>query len=286
LLTSLNFQPNQLDTNAVNSFRAPNAVGNVAEGEPEANDLGPLEPLDNEPQIADVVELSDESLQLARLENNEGIGGTVEQEITAAAANNLDTGNQLPTDETGAIQENLNNPAAPEATNLAQNPVTDVNAPATLTTEEPLTVRPIEAVSQGPGGGTEAVETPTQNAANTSGAPEAATTGTAATPAAGGAEGGTAGTVSGNENTEEIETETGAGEEELNLEAPAPPEGTENPGTNAVLNSANGTTPAAPADVTEIEPQTPRSEEQVLLQNVGTQLAQVVPPANIISVLG
>jgi hypothetical protein len=289
LLASLATQSNRVDFNAVENFRAPNAVGNAGEEEQTPNAVEPLEPIENEPLGADVVELSDESLQLARLETNEGIVDVVEQEATAAAANALNTGTQLPTDETGAIQENLNNPAAPEGTNVAPNFVTDVNAPTNLTTEQPLTTNPVEAVSQGPRGVTETVEAPAQTNTPATGTtedrtaePQATTTETAANPAAGSV----AGNISGNENTAETETEPGAGEEELNLETPAPPEETGVPGTNAVLNRANGTTPAAPADVTEVSPQTPRSEEQVLLQNVGTQLAQTVPPANIISVLG
>ncbi|MCP5103175.1 MAG: hypothetical protein GY950_07350 [bacterium] len=55
---------------------------------------------------------------------------------------------------------------------------------------------------------------------------------------------------------------------------------------NNILNTTNGLT-VGPA---EIEPNsaedTSRNQQQILLQNVGSQLAQVIPPASVISVLG
>jgi hypothetical protein len=56
--------------------------------------------------------------------------------------------------------------------------------------------------------------------------------------------------------------------------------------TNAVINNANGITQAAPTPAADIAPEDPRNQENIVLQNVGSQLAQTVPPSSIISVLG
>ena len=58
--------------------------------------------------------------------------------------------------------------------------------------------------------------------------------------------------------------------------------------SNEALSRTNqfvvGPTPAN--ESSDVSPETPRNEQQVLLQNVGSQLAQVIPPASVISVLG
>jgi hypothetical protein len=81
-----------------------------------------------------------------------------------------------------------------------------------------------------------------------------------------------------------VETETNTPpENENNLESQAH-RVTE---INNIRDRANGTqeAPAQPFDVSGPQQATP-NQEQILLQNVGTQLAQTVPPASIISVLG
>lgn len=56
---------------------------------------------------------------------------------------------------------------------------------------------------------------------------------------------------------------------------------------NEVLNNINGLAGTAPVTGTEQESaENVRSQQQLLLQNVGTQLAQAVPPPSIISILG
>lgn len=85
--------------------------------------------------------------------------------------------------------------------------------------------------------------------------------------------------------TEGVETTGGAVTTEL--ENPTPSEVQENQaGLNAVIKNANGMTPeATAAGGAENVSESIRSEEQILMQNVGTQLAQIVPPPNIVSVL-
>jgi hypothetical protein len=56
--------------------------------------------------------------------------------------------------------------------------------------------------------------------------------------------------------------------------------------TNAVINNANGITQAAPTPAADIAPENPRNQQNIVLQNVGSQIAQTVPPSSIISVLG
>ncbi len=56
--------------------------------------------------------------------------------------------------------------------------------------------------------------------------------------------------------------------------------------SNAVINNTNGITQAAPTPAADIAPEDPRNQENIVLQNVGSQLAQTVPPSSIISVLG
>jgi hypothetical protein len=55
---------------------------------------------------------------------------------------------------------------------------------------------------------------------------------------------------------------------------------------NAILNNATGLAPAAAAAEIDIAPESPRNEQQTLLQNVGSQMAQAIPPSSIISLLG
>lgn len=55
---------------------------------------------------------------------------------------------------------------------------------------------------------------------------------------------------------------------------------------NSILNSANGVPSETPPNATEQAGETRQYNQQVLLQNVTTQLAQTVPPANVVSVLG
>lgn len=69
-------------------------------------------------------------------------------------------------------------------------------------------------------------------------------------------------------------------------EIPNPEAQVNQAGLNAVFNNANGLTPEATAAAgAENVSESVRSEEQILLQNVGTQLAQIVPPPSVVSVL-
>jgi hypothetical protein len=56
--------------------------------------------------------------------------------------------------------------------------------------------------------------------------------------------------------------------------------------SNVVINNNNGITQAAPTPAADIAPENPRNQQNIVLQNVGTQIAQTVPPSSIISVLG
>jgi archaellum component FlaD/FlaE len=55
---------------------------------------------------------------------------------------------------------------------------------------------------------------------------------------------------------------------------------------NTVVNNVSGLAQPVSAPEENQAPQALRNEEQIQLQNVGTQLAQIVPPSSIISVLG
>lgn len=55
---------------------------------------------------------------------------------------------------------------------------------------------------------------------------------------------------------------------------------------DAALNNANTFTEGAAVTNTEGAPEAQRNEQQALLQNVGSQLAQVIPPSSILSVIG
>jgi hypothetical protein len=55
---------------------------------------------------------------------------------------------------------------------------------------------------------------------------------------------------------------------------------------NEALNRENQVPGGTNPENSELSPETSRNEQQILLQNVGSQLAQVVPNASIISVLG
>jgi hypothetical protein len=55
---------------------------------------------------------------------------------------------------------------------------------------------------------------------------------------------------------------------------------------NAALNNANTFTEGAAVTNTEGAPEAQQNEQQTLLQNVGSQLAQVIPPSSILSVVG
>jgi hypothetical protein len=55
---------------------------------------------------------------------------------------------------------------------------------------------------------------------------------------------------------------------------------------NNALNTANGLTVGATNPEAETPGEAARNEQQILLQNVGSQLAQVIPPASVFSVVG
>lgn len=55
---------------------------------------------------------------------------------------------------------------------------------------------------------------------------------------------------------------------------------------NAALSNFNTFTEGAAVSNTEGVPEAQRNEQQTLLQNVGSQLAQIIPPSSILSVVG
>jgi hypothetical protein len=84
------------------------------------------------------------------------------------------------------------------------------------------------------------------------------------------------------------ETGSGARERNLNEENPDLLEVQANQlaRSNAVLNTLNGFTPEAPNPEAATAPENPRNQQNIILQNVGSQMAQAIPPPNIISLIG
>jgi len=86
------------------------------------------------------------------------------------------------------------------------------------------------------------------------------------------------------------EKEQGAKELDLKKENSMQTEVQRNPAPRAEgfinANRPNGGSQAAPIPEANIAPDYPKSKEQVLLQQVGSQIAQTMPPAHAISLLG
>jgi hypothetical protein len=80
----------------------------------------------------------------------------------------------------------------------------------------------------------------------------------------------------------EFSPETAVETPEVQEEIPAD----ETARANEALNRENQVPGGTNPENSELSPETSRNEQQILLQNVGSQLAQVVPNASIISVLG
>ncbi|MCP4215539.1 MAG: hypothetical protein GY765_12875 [bacterium] len=238
-------------------------------------------------EATDSLQLSEESIELSRQFNTTPVEETVFENLEALPANDRDqleaTGRDPETsilnnsEEFFQDAENDNTVTTEETeqdteTNADTDTATETGtvqttAAATVVGEtNPITVTT----------GTEAI--PEEDPVT----PETAATATQADP------GITQPTTP--EATGTIEEEPVTEEDEENPNAPNPLEAVTNPQAeaNAVLNNANGLAPEAAPTNSEVNtaPETPENEEQVLLQNVGAQLAQTVPAPNIISVLG
>ncbi len=220
----------------------------------------------------DLVELSRESVDLARLEEPRFVEDTLLEPANTDLLTEIGTGTGA-TEPTGTSLENTTNIENIEAVALADENEVEITVntanttnTTTVSTETELVTEPEETAAV-----TEALESEAAAAAPT--APEniAAETAAAAGPAA---------IIAETEPTPEPEPvpeETAVSfEEQANRVAQS----------NNALNAANGLTVGAVNPEAETPGEAARNEQQILLQNVGSQLAQVIPPASVFSVVG
>jgi hypothetical protein len=218
----------------------------------------------------DLLELSEESIDLARLEDPRFTEEAILEPANTDLLQEIGTGAET-TGLVGANLENTGNVEEVETTVLANENEAVITATATnttdITTETELITEPEETAAV-----TEALEAEAAAAAPT--APEniaAEETAAAAGPAAIIAE------TEPTPETEPIPEETAVPiEEQANRLARV----------NNALNTANGLTVGATNQEAETPGEAARNEQQILLQNVGSQLAQVIPPASVFSVVG
>lgn len=301
---------NLSDAVSLQNLRTIGLVADANETSPAAAALNEVPEENN--NANDLVELSQESRDLARTNEPENTTAyttanraeqvAAEERAAAAAGNeeNLLSNTEIENEEaglnvpetlltaTGTVTEEIEvgatQPLTAAETETAQPTeeilttaeereaeVTAVFAPAVTTTPETeeLGAQPVETEA--------AVTTEAETEVETAAALEAE----AATAAAQTAEG----TIP----PEPVVTLETAPAEEAVAEAPAPIEEQAEDLTrlNEVLNNVNGLAGTAPVTGTEQgAAENVQNEQQVLLQNVGTQLAQAVPPPSIISVLG
>lgn len=217
----------------------------------------------------DLLELSEESIDLARLEEPRFIEETILEPANTDLLNEVGRGAET-TGLLGANLENTGNVEEVETTVLATENEAVITAATTnttdITTETEVITEPEETAAV-----TEALETEAAAAAPT--APENIAAEEAAAAA------GPTAIITETEppETEPIPEETAVPiEEQANRLAQ----------TNNALNTANGLTAGAANPEAETPGEAARNEQQILLQNVGSQLAQVIPPASVFSVVG
>jgi hypothetical protein len=280
--TAENVEPfNAIDPNRVSNgnLRREVEAGAVS---PNAATQTETEPVETNNTALDLVEFSPEAIQLASQESNppQEVAEVTEEAVLAAeAASEADM--EIAYEEAAV--------AAVEETALTTGVGVDVS---TATTETALNIETVEAetgifqtgetVAVGVTPGTPAAETAEAAAAppgtGTEDQGSAVTTDTFL-PKVETAEG----TVR-NESESPPVAESMRNEEEAipwqNLEIPF---AQENPAPNTPPNSPE----AQVADTNaSFAPETQQNEQQTVLQNVGSQLAQLVPPSNLLSVVG
>lgn len=234
--------------NTLEEFRTANGAQREAVG---------LLPDPAESPLTDTLELTPESLELSRLSTGADLRvDELSQPLRPVEDTLLDTetANSLPTNPATTMTEGGANPETAAALETGAAPVT---APETETALE-AGAAPTTATVPAPGS-----EEEVEASASFVPPPER-------TPPEGAAEA---------PRAPEPPPEA--------REVPPPEEPPEPPARLEQLNqNAAAVREEAPVENTEIARETPRNEEQLLLQNVGSQLAQVVPPATIISVIG
>jgi hypothetical protein len=234
---------------------------------------------ENNPAIqygdTDSVELSEESVILSGLNaDNLTSGGLTEPLTRAVEDTSLETGtaNRIP----NTVEENPENTIINTNTELTGALATG-NEPGTETeTNVPIGTTGITAAEENVTRAVETVEAAEEEANMTTERPDdvlyaARTEETAAGLAA-----------------EAAQREPLAETENMTEENAVPMEVQANrlSQLNAALNNAYTFTEGAAVSNTEGASEAQRNEQQTLLQNVGSQLAQVVPPSSILSVVG
>lgn len=227
--------------------------------------------------LVDQLELSPESLQLAQ--QNDNLVPT-EETVPGIAENDSETGFNLESDVTtntpasdllAAVNAEANE--SPESTGAvpagtAATPPADLEAAPTVPEPAPIPTPGIETTLAGFAASESEQATAAARAAEAEAPPSPAVEST------------TLGSVEAGQPAAPpapAENETAVALEEQTNDVQR---------INSFLNSINGTPRETPASPAEPAVQAEQYQQQVLLQNVGTQLAQTVPPANVVSVLG
>ncbi|MCP5053798.1 MAG: hypothetical protein GY940_41915 [bacterium] len=237
---------------------------------------------------SDVLELSSESLQLSLVEASEaeqrGVGGIGESDDNTES--NPDSLLQNLTTPIGELLQE----EQPAAGALLQEAQEAENAtPPILATEPVTTGQTGGIITETPATGDLGVEVPNEVLTTTENTAEEGIN-----PFAGG-EVENLVIRPGETTSLEPEPETAENVGATGGQGPEIPSGDENTietqaarltDVNTAANTASGIPADTPATGADRAQQLGQSQEQLLLQNVGTQLAQTVPPASIISVLG
>lgn len=222
----------------------------------------------------DLVELSRESINLARLEENADLTSNrlaeprfVEETLLEPANTDLLTELGTGTETTGLVGANLENTTnvdGIEATALANENVAEITANTTNTNNESTEAEVMTEREETAAVG-EALETEAAAAAPT--APDNIVVEAGAGPT----------TIIG-------ETEPRPEPEETAI--PLEEQANRLTQNTNILTATNGLTGGATTPESETPDEAARNEQQILLQNVGSQLAQVLPPASVFSVVG
>ncbi|MCP4146458.1 MAG: hypothetical protein GY757_01795 [bacterium] len=244
----------------------------------------------------DSIEFSRESISLARLnadpvveeaflaENEATAALLMQPEVLEAVSNN--TGEPEVSEDTSETGDTVSPFSADNFTSGLTTGITGAittSEPATILTQETTTVATATSINLNP----EDVNTdqePTGESIRESlqSAAEADASQSVASPFSNLGQAATANAPANIPEAVEIEEAESIAEENPNL---LDIQGNQLSQTNAVLNTPNRLAPPTAAEA-NAPPDAPRNEEPILLQNVGTQIAQSIPPSSIISLLG
>jgi hypothetical protein len=291
--------------NAYNGFPAPNGIGMENKRTPDETEpglkAGAANTDQNERMNTDYVELSKEALNLARLDSSQRMGGLIQINVPEGSIQNQPNPSQQPQqmqqpEQTG-LSEQSQGPQQPQQSQQPQQPQQPQNInPQTIefnnlantpnTVQEPITGNTTNTVTSPVSGGILRESFPGALEANrrmVNEASENAVTETTNSTIA----------VGLTDNVAVLQTrekEQGAKELDLKKENSILNEVPKNPAPRAEgfinENKPGGGGQAAPIPEATIVPDYPKSKEQTLLQQVGSQIAQTMPPARAISLLG